>query len=82
MGGEGRYKRYEQDQGALFPSYLSEALDQSDPAFFINDVVDSPALEAFEQRYSRLGVFFGVACVVACHHGSSDGPLGARPAPA
>jgi transposase len=56
MGGEERrYKRYEQDQGALFPAYLSEGLDQSDPAFFINDVVDSLELEAFEQRYSRLG---------------------------
>ena len=56
MGDEGRrYKRYEQDQGALFPTYVSEGLDQADPAFFINDVVESLKLDGFEERYSRMG---------------------------
>jgi hypothetical protein len=44
MGGEIEFKGYEQDQGQLFPSHLSEALDADDSAFFINDFVEGDAL--------------------------------------
>ena len=55
MGDEGRFKRYEQGQGLLLPSFVSDALDASDPAFFINDVVDSLDLKRFDERYSAEG---------------------------
>jgi transposase len=55
MGGDVEFKGYEQDQGQLFPSHLSEALDASDPAFFIDDFVGGLALAAFEERYSATG---------------------------
>jgi transposase len=55
MGDEGRFKRYEQGQGSLLPVFVSDALDASDPAFFINDVVDSLELKRFEERYSADG---------------------------
>jgi transposase len=52
MADEGRFKRYEQGQGALLPAFASEALDASDPAFFVSDVVDNLDLKRFEERYS------------------------------
>jgi transposase len=55
MGGDIEFKGYEQDQGQLFPSHLSEALDASDPAFFIDDFVEGVALAAFEERYAVTG---------------------------
>ena len=55
MGEEVTFKQYEQHQGQLFPAYLSEALDPSDPAFFIDDVVESLDLSALESRYAALG---------------------------
>ena len=55
MGDEGRFKRYEQGQGSLLPVFVSDALDASDPAFFINDVVDSLDLKRFDERYSTDG---------------------------
>ena len=55
MGGEIEFKGYEQDQGQLFPSHLSEALDASDPVFFIDDFVEGVALGSFEERYAATG---------------------------
>ena len=55
MGGEIEFKGYEQDQGQLFPSHLSDALDADDPAFFINDFVEGLELDAFEERYAATG---------------------------
>ncbi len=55
MGGEIEFKGYEQDQGQLFPSHLSDALDADDSAFFINDFVEGLELEAFEERYAATG---------------------------
>ena len=55
MGGEIEFKAYEQDQGQLFPTYLAEALDPSDPVFFLNDLVDGLDLSAFEARYGGMG---------------------------
>ena len=55
MGEEVSFKSYEQHQGQLFPAYLSEALDPSDPAFFIDDVVESLDLSSFEARYAGMG---------------------------
>jgi transposase len=52
MGGEERFKGYEQGQGLLLPAFVSDALEPSDPAFFINDVVESLDLTRFAQRYS------------------------------
>jgi transposase len=55
MGDEGRFKGYEQAQGLLLPAFVSDALDASDPAFFVNDVVESLDLSRFEERYSADG---------------------------
>ena len=55
MGDEGLFKAYEQGQGALFPAHLADSLDPSDPAFFIDEVVEVLDLRGFEQRYARRG---------------------------
>jgi transposase len=55
MGGEIPFKAYEPDQGQLFPAYLSEALDPSDPVFFLNDLVEGLDLSGFEARYGVMG---------------------------
>ena len=55
MDGEIEFKGYEQDQGQLFPSHLSEALDADDSAFFINDFVEGLELDAFAERYAASG---------------------------
>jgi transposase len=55
MGADIEFKGYEQDQGQLFPAHLSDALDASDPAFFISDFVDGMDLDAFEDRYASTG---------------------------
>jgi transposase len=55
MGDESHFRPYEQDQGALFPAFLADALDPSDPAFFVQDAVEGLDLRAFEVRYAVLG---------------------------
>ena len=55
MGSDIDFKNYEQDQGQLFPSHLSEALDASDSVFFIDDFVDGLSLKSFEARYAVTG---------------------------
>jgi len=55
MGGEVDFKSYEQDQGQLFPSHLSDALDAGDSVFFIDDFVEGVELDAFEERYAVAG---------------------------
>ncbi len=55
MGDEVEFKGYEQDQGDLFPAHLSEALDPSDPVFFIDDWVESLEFGVFERRYEVRG---------------------------
>lgn len=55
MGGEERFKRYEQGQGQLLPAFVSDALEPSDPAFFINDVVETLDLSRFAARYAADG---------------------------
>ncbi len=55
MGSEIEFKRYEQDQGQLFPAHLAEALDPGDPVFFISDLVEGLDLEALERRYAAMG---------------------------
>ena len=55
MGSEVPFKGYEQDQGDLFPAHLSEALDPSDPVFFISDLVEGLDLEVFDRRYAAGG---------------------------
>ncbi|MFN2428096.1 MAG: transposase, partial [Candidatus Binatia bacterium] len=50
-----RFKPYEQDQGQLLPSFVAESLDPADPVFFINEVVETMDLAAFEARYSTNG---------------------------
>ena len=50
-----RWKPYTQRQGQLLPAFVEDALDPSDPVFFINDVVDSLELAPLEQRYAVLG---------------------------
>jgi transposase len=41
-----------QRQGQLLPAVVDDALDRSDPGFFIDDVVDGLELTALEQRYA------------------------------
>jgi transposase len=55
MGSEIQFKRYEQEQGELFPAHLGEALDPGDPVFFISDLVEGLELESFEHRYAMMG---------------------------
>jgi transposase len=55
MGGDVDFKGYEQDQRQLFPAHLSDALDASDPVFFIDDLVEGLELKSFESRYSVTG---------------------------
>jgi transposase len=55
MGDEIQFKGYEQHQGQLFPAHLSEALEPSDPVFFISDLVEGLDLEIFERRYEVMG---------------------------
>jgi transposase len=55
MSGEERFKRYGQGQGVLLPAFVSDALEPSDPAFFINDMVESLDLTRFAARYSSDG---------------------------
>lgn len=55
MGGAIEFKGYAQEHGKLFPAHLSEALDASDPAFFIKDFVDGLEPGLFEERYASTG---------------------------
>ena len=55
MGGEIEFKPYEQRQGQLLASFVDDALDPSDPVFFVDDVVEGLDLRAFEKRYAALG---------------------------
>lgn len=55
MGGEIEFKAYEQQQGQLLPAFVGEALDPSDPVFFVDDVVEGLDLGSFEQRYAAMG---------------------------
>jgi transposase len=55
VGGDVDVKGYEQDQGQLFPAHLSDALDASDPEFFIDDFVEELELKSFEARHSVTG---------------------------
>jgi transposase len=55
MGGEIEFKAYAPGQGELLPSFTADALDPSDPAFFVDEVVEGLELRAFERRYSGLG---------------------------
>ena len=55
MGGEVEFKAYAPGQGELLPSYTADGLDPSDPAFFVDEVVEGLDLRAFEQRYSATG---------------------------
>jgi transposase len=55
MGGEIEFKTYMPGQGDLLPSYTADALDPSDPVFFVDEVVEGLGLQAFERRYSATG---------------------------
>ena len=55
MGGEIEFKAYTPGQGELLPSHTADALDPSDPAFFVDEVVEGLDLRAFERRYSATG---------------------------
>jgi transposase len=55
MDESNRFKAYDQHQGQLFPCYLAEALDPSDPVFFIDDLVEGLDLSLLERRYEVMG---------------------------
>jgi hypothetical protein len=45
MAEAGRWKPYEQRQGQLLPAFVDDALDRSDPVFFIDEAVEQLRLE-------------------------------------
>ena len=55
MGEENRFKSYEPGQGLLLPAFVGEALDASDPVFFVDDLIEGLDLRSFEGRYEALG---------------------------
>ena len=55
MGDEIQFKKYEPRQGQLLPGFVGDALDPSDPVFFVDDVVGGLDLRGFERRYAVLG---------------------------
>jgi transposase len=55
MGDEIQFKKYEPRQGQLLPGFVGDALDPSDPVFFVDDVVEGLDLRGFERRYAVLG---------------------------
>jgi transposase len=55
MGGEIEFKAYEQHEGELLPGFVGDALDPSDPVFFVDDAVEGLDLTAFEQHYEVRG---------------------------
>ena len=55
MADGGRWKPYVQRQGQLLPTFVDDALDPSDPVFFIDDVIDAFDLTTLEQRYAVMG---------------------------
>jgi len=55
MGEEVAFKAYAPEQGNLLPGHVGEALDPSDPALFIGDLVEALDLRKFEKRYRRRG---------------------------
>ena len=55
MADAGRWKPYEQRQGQLLPAFVDDALDRSDPVFFIDEAVEQLRLEPLEARYARMG---------------------------
>jgi transposase len=55
VGEQVEFKRYTPQQGQLLPAYVGEALDPSDPALFIDELVEGLDLRAFERRYARRG---------------------------
>ena len=55
MAEAGRWKRYEQRQGQLLPAFVDDALDRSDPVFFIDEAVEQLRLAPLEARYARMG---------------------------
>ena len=55
MADVGRWKPYVRRQGQLLPAFVEDALDASDPVFFIDDVVEGFDLTALERRYAVVG---------------------------
>lgn len=50
-----RWKRYTQGQGQLLPAFVDDALDRSDPVFFIDEAVEQLNVSPLEERYAVLG---------------------------
>lgn len=50
-----RWKAYTQRQGQLLPAFVDEALERSDPVFFIDEAVEQLQLAPLEARYATLG---------------------------
>jgi transposase len=55
MDKQTQFKAYQQHQSQMFPGYLADALDPSDPVFFIDDLVEGLDLSSLEARYGRMG---------------------------
>ena len=68
MGGEIAFKAYTPGQGELLPSHTADALDPSDPTFFVDEVVEgveSRNLKAQNVRsFAKLRSISG--CILIC----------------
>jgi transposase len=50
-----RWKPYGQRQGQLLPAFVDDALERSDPVFFIDEAVEQLELAPLEARYAAMG---------------------------
>lgn len=50
-----RWKPYTQRQGQLLPAFVEDALDPSDPVFFIDEAVEQLNVRPLEARYAAMG---------------------------
>lgn len=55
MAEAARWKPYTQRQGQLLPAFVEDALDPSDPVFFIDEAVEQVNVRPLEARYAALG---------------------------
>src|SRR5438132_13766661 len=55
MGEAGRWKPYTQRQGQLLPTSADDALEPSDPDFFIDDAVEQLDVGPLGARYAVVG---------------------------
>ncbi|MDB4433336.1 hypothetical protein N9166_01220 [bacterium] len=79
VGGEIEFKAYDQDQGQLFPAYLAEVLDPSDPVFFLNDRILAHSLTLEQIRSGSMQFRLPEVAREGDRARAPNGPLGGLP---